>query len=113
MIRRTRYGEWRMGTANKADVRQHSRLHFRLELQAIIGLHIMVDDVLACDLVPVVEPFARMRIPCRKKRLHAFPSSMSRTGEQNCQRADRTGSPADTSLRHRDLCPSMDEMSTT
>jgi hypothetical protein len=75
-----------MGTPNKADVRQHSRLHyFRPELQAIIGLHIMVDDVR--DLVPVVEPFARMRIPSRKKRLHAFPSSMSRTGEQNCQRS--------------------------
>jgi hypothetical protein len=87
MIRRTRYSEWGEGTSNKADVRQHSRLYFRFETWATIGLPIMDDDVLARDLVPEVEPFARMHIPRRQEQLHAIPSSDSRAAEQKCQRS--------------------------
>jgi hypothetical protein len=41
--------------------------------------------------VPVVEPFARMRSPSRKKRLHPFLFIHVRTGEQTCQRSRSLG----------------------
>src|SRR6516164_2254128 len=109
MIRRTRDGDWSVGKPNKADVHQHSRLHLGLEMQAMIGFHIMVDDVLARDLLPVVESFARMRIPRRKKLLHALPSSMSRTADprqpsKSASGADLTCSLADTLLRGIAIC---------
>src|SRR5215469_6915188 len=112
MIRRTRHGDWRLGTPNKADVCQHSRLHIRPETQPIIGLQIMVDDVLAGDLVPVVEPIARMHIPGRKKLLHASLRTCPGQPNKSPSQAELTSSPADTSLRsRRHLCPSMDEVS--